>query len=246
MGNVRQQDMVLDLCKMNDFQYGDVWFHLRKTIPPSFQLRDGGCTMMEKTKNSLCDWDMGCIIAIDATVTTNNKAIGFVLYHIHRETKNQLEVLFLLVSETYRNKNHATNMVKMLEDRHLFKFNAVTEDMSRAMSQFVSVMKKHAGDSYIINEIGQISLDDFKNGEKMDIPPFSTFGKDLVYFFGAKVQSTSMAVEFWRKLGYEDLSKLQGWRDVVIRTSAVDHIYMIRAGPRTCHEVHNGRYPWVG
>ena len=261
MDNVNQQDVVLALCKLNNFQYGDVWIHLRKTVPPHLGISEEFFQVgMDKIKETLRAWDMRGIIAVDSTVTKKNpdgkaKVVGFVLYQIHRETKNELEVLFLLVSKSYRNKHHATNMMKMLEDRHLFKSNAVSAEMSRGMAEIVAILKGRAEDgSFIMGKrtatdldvYSKMPVDDFTNGEKMDGHLFSTPGNDLVHLFTARVQREGTVMEFYRKLGYEDKSHLPGWRQMKMQENDVDDVIMMRAGPRTCIEVGKGRCPWAG
>jgi ribosomal protein S18 acetylase RimI-like enzyme len=189
LDNVKQQDVVLALCKLNNFHYGDVWVHLRKTMPVTLDIPQeffqGG---MNEIVENFRGWDMRGIIAVDSTVTKKNpdgkdKVVGFVLYQIHRETKIELEVLFLLVSKAYRNKRHATNMLKTLEDRHIF-----------------------------------------------------THGNDVVKFFTVKVDRNDTVVEFYRKLGYDDMSKVAGYADCFSTYS--DYTHMIRRGVLLTHEMN--------
>lgn len=89
-----------------------------------------------------------------------------------------------------------------------------------------------------------IDVDDVRRAEKMDGYLISTPGNDLVHFIIIKVQRTDTVVEFYRKLGYEDKSKLPGWRDMMPDPGDT-HVYMVRSGPRTCVEVRKGRCPWA-
>lgn len=138
--NVKQQDMVLAICKLNSFQYRDVWVNLRKTMPPSLETIPETIAQpfLDGVGNAMAPWQMRGILAVDKTVTKKNpdgkeKVVGFVLYQIHRETKNEIEVLFLLVSKAYRKKQHASNMMKMVEARHLFKAIDHGDELARMM-----------------------------------------------------------------------------------------------------------------
>jgi ribosomal protein S18 acetylase RimI-like enzyme len=131
-----QQEVILRLCKNNNFCLSDVWLHLRKTRPPG--VPDALGTLfeehMEDFIRTMSEWDMKGMIAVDGTVTENNpagtsKVVGFLLYQIHRETKTELELLFTLVDETYRRRGHATNMVKACEALHLYPNKAGDNDL---------------------------------------------------------------------------------------------------------------------
>jgi hypothetical protein len=127
-----QQEVVLRLCKSNNFSYGDVWLYLRKTPPPGLPvaLTHSIESRMEEFTKALSEWDVKGIIAVDGTVTENNpegisKVVGFLIYQIHRDTKTELELMFMLVDGGYRKRGHATNMVRACESLHLYPKNSV-------------------------------------------------------------------------------------------------------------------------
>jgi ribosomal protein S18 acetylase RimI-like enzyme len=131
-----QQDVVLRLCKNNKFSYGDVWLHLRKTTPPGLPdaLTESIQSRMENFSRSMNEWDMKGIIAVDGSVTENNpegtsKVVGFMLYQIHRETKTELEQLFIVVDKDYRRRGHGKNMMKACESLHLYPNKANDNDL---------------------------------------------------------------------------------------------------------------------
>lgn len=124
--NTEQQNVILRLCKKNKSQYVDVWMHLRQTHPPDAtdKLKESIEKDMSTFKESIAAWDLHGIIAVDGSVTDNNptgrdKVVGFLLYHIHRETKQELRLSFLLVDYFYRKKGHASNMIKACRALHL-------------------------------------------------------------------------------------------------------------------------------
>lgn len=126
VNNVQQQEVILRLCESNKFQYGDVWIHLRKTCPPGTSEKFSAMITLNMVsfKKNMEAWDMHGIIAVDgskndANLEGRDKVVGFLLYQIHRETKQELELLFLLVDMTYRSKGHASNMVKACVALHL-------------------------------------------------------------------------------------------------------------------------------
>lgn len=117
--------IVLKLCKIGKFYEDDVYVRLCQEFPPSSvtvpeHLRSA---TMEIMKESFRKWPLHGLLAIDSTKTEQNpegkdKVVGFVLYIIG-ENKNQLQVLFLFVVESYRKKFHASSMMKTVQARHL-------------------------------------------------------------------------------------------------------------------------------
>jgi ribosomal protein S18 acetylase RimI-like enzyme len=127
VSKTEQQEVILRLCKNNNFCLADVWLHLRKKRPPGIPDALGALfeEHAEEFIRTMDQYQMKGLIAVDGTVTENNpegtsKVVGFTLYQIHRESKRELEVLFTLVDETYRRRGHATNMVKACEALHLY------------------------------------------------------------------------------------------------------------------------------
>ncbi|KAJ1465444.1 hypothetical protein T484DRAFT_1757414 [Baffinella frigidus] len=247
--NIKQQDVVLALCKLNNFQYNDVWVNMRKTIPSSLETPVAQ-PFLDGVKKAMAGWQMRGILAIDATVTLKNptgkeKVVGFVLYQIQRETKNELEVLFLLVSKAYRKKQHASNMMKMLHDRHLYKAIEHGSELVQMMEEVLAVVKQKAGNKQTFDMADKFDTSNLTRGEKMDGYLFSTPGYDLVHIIGVKVERTDAVVAFYHNLGYEDKGKLPGWRDMIGPTETGKHIYLRITGVRTDIEIRKGRCPIV-
>ena len=121
------QNIVLALCKT--WHHNDVWVRLKHTMPPDHGLPDMFLAMTEigmeiERKRSDENWSLYGLLAVDKTITTKNpggidKVVGFSLYIINKQNKNQLQVLFLFVNKHFRNCGHATNMMKTVQDRHL-------------------------------------------------------------------------------------------------------------------------------
>jgi GNAT superfamily N-acetyltransferase len=121
-----QQDVVLRLCKTNEYSYGDVWLHLRRTPPPGMTdvLTASIQSRIEEFSKTADEWTVKGMIAVDGSVTENNpegtsKVVGFMMYQIHKASSAELEILFTLVDKCYRKRGHATNMMKALELLHL-------------------------------------------------------------------------------------------------------------------------------
>lgn len=121
-----QQDVVLRLCKINQYNYGDVWLHLRRTPPTGMSdvLTASIQSHIKEFSKAADDWTVKGMIAVDGSVTKNNpsgtsKVVGFMMYQIHKESSSELKILFTLVDSSYRRRGHATNMMKALEVLHL-------------------------------------------------------------------------------------------------------------------------------
>jgi hypothetical protein len=124
----KHKEIMLSLCKLNDFKWLDVHLRLHgAVVPPGYTmtLSEG---ILQAIKDIRAAWDMHAILALDSTVTKKNptgkeKVVGFVLYHINRKTKILLEVLYLIVHKSYRKQGHGWNMMKKCEELHLLLIN---------------------------------------------------------------------------------------------------------------------------
>ena len=150
VNNVQQQDAILRLCQTNKSQYSDVWMHLRKSCPPGLPkyLVESVEQGMDEFIQTAAPWDLHGIVAVDGDKTDDNpegkdKVVGFMLYNIH-ETKQELEMLFLLVDTAYRHKQHGSNMVKACISLHLFNVDNLSQPKetttpARDLVQFITV-----------------------------------------------------------------------------------------------------------
>jgi GNAT superfamily N-acetyltransferase len=118
------QKVVLKLCESGQWHHNDVWVRLYNTLPPNHGLSEKDLRVIDPAieamkKRADKTWTLCGLLAIDKTTTGVEKVVGFTLYIIAKETKNNLEILFVFVNKNYRKRGHATNMMKTVQDRHL-------------------------------------------------------------------------------------------------------------------------------
>ena len=241
--DARYKEVILRLCKLNDFQWLRVYLHLHgAATPPGYDLHPNGKDNAQELKDILLACDMHAILALDSTVTKKNpngkeKVVGFVLYQINRDTKSELEVLFLLIDKGYRKKGHGWNLMKKCEELHLFFIHENNHDpvLDENMSCIVSLAQS-----------SNIKVNIKERGEKICGHLFSSSGHDLVQIFTVKVYRDDTVIKFWTKLGYIDAHTLpgmwtrNGYEEWV--KAGEDHkniVVMTRAGPQTTAYLHD-------
>jgi GNAT superfamily N-acetyltransferase len=243
--NIKEQDIVLDLCQQNDFYYDEVSVHLRGKMSAghlaSLLKTDLTCTeefYKVEIQRTRLTWELHGLVAIDASITKQNpdgkdKTVGFLLYQVHRETKQELKIIFLLVAKSYRGKSHAKNMVKLCENMHLFKTVKIPEELTK----LIESMKQRAG-----NQRAFDMLDNWRNIEEKCCGHLqSDSGEDLVNFFTILIDSKSSVIPFYKKLGFQDKSSEPGWRDIMpARYDGL--VSLIKAGRRTDTKILGGAY----
>jgi len=78
----------------------------------------------KRMKQKKEDWELGGWFRMSREKNKKNPAgaqvaIGFVLYIIKKDTKNQMQILFLRMDPFYRKQGHGSTLINLLKERHL-------------------------------------------------------------------------------------------------------------------------------
>jgi GNAT superfamily N-acetyltransferase len=230
-------DCIRKLCERNKFYANDIYWFMHQSRPLDIVLDMKGMPKfsqttlryIERNKQAIEHWIPRGLFAMKG-----NNVIGFLLYSIHRETKQELELNFLLVDKDYRKQQYGSNLLRVCEQRHCFKIKY--EEIGA--SYYEEMKKIKSGEFEKTNELlEKITILQTKNDSDYKRNHSSVF--ELVDFITTKIKrddTFDTVVNFYKKNGYIDLKDDPNWTYILEETNKM-FLTLVRVGPATSADI---------
>jgi ribosomal protein S18 acetylase RimI-like enzyme len=225
------------LCERNTFYVDDIYWFVHQSTPLENILdMEGVPTLHETTvryikrnQEAIKNW-----IPRGLFTMKGNKVVGFILYSIHRETKQELELNFLLVDKDYRKQHHGSNLLRVCEQRHCFKIKY--EEIGASYYEDIKKIKK--GEFEKTKELlDKITILQTQNDSDYRCNQASIF--ELVDYITTNIKRDEhfdTAVRFYKKNGFIDLNHDPKWREILPETNKM-FLTLVRVGPVTSADI---------
>jgi hypothetical protein len=235
--NPKHIDCIMKLCKRNKFYANDVFWFLHQNLPfdtfmgkqATFSWSQKTIDAVKRSKEAQIHWIPRGLFAMNGT-----KAVGFILYSIHRETKQELAVNFLLVDSMFRRHNRGSELLMVCEQRHAF--NISYEEIGTSYyDQMVNIKTGEIEKSReLMDKIIQL-----QKQNKHDHQCNSLSDYELVDYITTTIkrdENFDKVVQFYKKNNFIDLNDKPNWRDIC-RQEEPSLLALVRVGPTTCASV---------
>jgi GNAT superfamily N-acetyltransferase len=234
LGNEKHTEVIMKLCKRNKFYANDIWFFLHQSLqleitigmkgfPPITEKIQKG---LERSRMARLNWIARGLFAMNGT-----KVVGFILYSIHRETKQELALNFHLVDHKYRQQNYGSRLLCECEHRH--SFNIRYEELGVIyFNQLVSVQKEETEKikelEYNIITLQTQNMNDYESNAKSEYEI-----SDYITTTVKRDENFDKVVKFYKKNGFADMSDNPTWNQILCGEDDTDFLSLVRVGPKT-------------
>jgi hypothetical protein len=231
-------DCIQKLCERNTFYANEVCWFMHQSIHLEEIFDMAGMHLFDqraidsvnRNQHARENWIARGLLALNG-----NEVVGFLLYSIHRETKQELAFNFLLIDKKHRKKNHGCELLSICEERHCF--NIEYEELGIVYFNELFNIKK--GEIQKSKEWKQ-KVERLQSQNKYQMKWNATSEYELAEYMTTKIkrdENFDGVVGFYKKNGFIDLNDKPSWCEILSHEVDPNFLILVRVGPKTCAEV---------